>query len=71
MTLFVRQQTPELVERQRTYDGRARGERPLRRLVTWATSLDQLVIGLNPFRELQKASQLFCFSRNGTNRLLE
>jgi hypothetical protein len=32
------------------------GERRLRRFVTWVTSLDHVVAGLNPFRQLQQAS---------------
>jgi hypothetical protein len=33
------------------------GARRLWRLVTWVTSLDQLVVVLNPFRQPQQASQ--------------
>ena len=38
-------------------DGRARGERGLRQLETWVTSVDKLVVGLNPFCQLQKDSE--------------
>src|SRR5512142_2211076 len=55
LTLFVRQPIPELVERRRPNDGRARGEQRLRRLVTWVTSLDHLVLSLDPFRQPNKA----------------
>jgi hypothetical protein len=55
LTLFVREQTPELDERHRPDNGRARGGRWLRCVVTWGTSVQILDVGFNPFGQPNQA----------------